>query len=141
MTPDLEALRELLRGQLCEDTDIVRRPDGALMVSTNFRFPDGDVFPMHLSQLESGELRLSDRGHTLMHISYGHDVDALVSGTQSPLLERVMGESGLKWGGKNNGALCLDTAPERLAESILAFGQGLTRVYDLALLVPSGQAS
>ena len=84
---------------LCEDVRVDQRPDGALMLRTHFEFPDGDRYPIHLSEAASGGLRLSDRGHTLMHISYEHDVDAVMDGTRGTLMERIMGESGLQWEG------------------------------------------
>ena len=108
---DLEALRKLLCERLCEDVGVEERPDGALMLRTRFEFPDGDRYPIHLAEAGPGGLRLSDRGHTLMHISYEHDVDTLLDGTRGMLLEPIMGESGLRWDG---GAFCLDTPPERL---------------------------
>ena len=88
MTIDAQALRDLLCQRLCQDVGIDRRPDGALMLRTQFRFPDGDGFPIHLSEAPGG-LRLSDRGHTLMHISYDHDVDAFMDGTRGALGEAV----------------------------------------------------
>ncbi len=103
------------------------------MVHTLFQFPDGDRFPIHVSESESGGLRLSDCGHTLMHISYDHDVDSFLDATRGMLLERIMGESGIAWDG-DSGALCLDTPSERLSEAVFGFGQALTRVYDLTLL-------
>ncbi len=133
MTIDPVALRNLLCERLCEDVRVDARPDGALMLRTHFEFPDGDRFPIHLSRAASGGLRLSDRGHTLMHISYEHDIDSFMDGTRGMLLERIMGETGLSWDG-NGGALCMDTPPERLPEALFAFGQALTRVYDLTLL-------
>ena len=68
MTIDLDALRKLLCERLCEEVRVERRPNGALMLRTRFRFPDGDSFPIHLSKAPAGGLRLSDRGHTLMHL-------------------------------------------------------------------------
>ena len=53
--------------------------------------------PLHLVEAPSGGLRISDHGHTLMHISYDHDVDSFMDGTRGMLLERIMGESGLQW--------------------------------------------
>ena len=135
---DLDALRKLLCERLCEDVGVEERPDGALMLHTRFEFPDGDRYPIHLREAGPGALRLSDRGHTLMHISYEHDVDAFLEGTRGMLLERIMSESGLKWDG---GGFCLDTPPERLPEAIFAFGQALTRVYDLTLLSRSNVGS
>ena len=83
-------------------------------------------------------LRLSDHGHTLMHMSYEHDVDMFMDGTRGLLLERIMAESGLKWDGS---AFCLDTTLDGLPGAIFRFGQSLTRVYDLTLLSRSNVGS
>ena len=99
MTINPDALRNLLCERLCEDVRVDARSDGALMLRTHFEFPDGDRYPIHLSEAASGGLRLSDRGHTLMHISYEHDVDSFMDGTRGMLLERIMGETGLNWDG------------------------------------------
>ena len=131
MTIDEQALRDLLCERLCQDVGIDRRPDGALMLRTQFRFPDGDGFPIHLSEAPAGGLRLSDRGHTLMHISYDHDVDAFMDGTRGALLERIVAESGLE---REGGAFCLDTPADKLTEALFQLGQALTRIYDLTFL-------
>lgn len=140
MALDPIALERLLCERLCDEIGVVRRPDGALMLRTRFAFPDGDRYPIHLSELATGGLRLSDRGHTLMHISYEHDVDSFLDGGRGALLERIMGETGLRWDG-DGGAFCLDTAPEDLSRAVIAFGQALTRVYDLTLLSRSSLSS
>ena len=138
MTLDVESLRKLLCERLCEDVTVEVRPDGELMLRTNFEFPDGDRFPIHLSRADSGAIRLSDHGHTLMHISYEHDVDSFLDGTRGMLLERIMSENGLRW---EEGAFCLETAPGRIAEALFEFGQALTRIYDLTLLSRSNVGS
>lgn len=140
MVLNAEALQTLLCQRLCEDVQVQERPDGALMLHTNFQFPDGDRYPIHLCQPAAGGLRLSDRGHTLMHISYEHDIDAFLEGTRGIALERIISQAGLHWDG-DSGALCLDTAPERLPEALFNFGQALTRVYDLTLLSRSNVVS
>ena len=140
MALNTEALRTLLCQRLCEDVCVQQRPDGALMLHTHFRFPDGDGFPIHLSVPAAGGIRLSDRGHTLMHISYDHNVDDFLDGNRGMALERILDETGLRWGG-NRSALCLDTVPERLPEAVFNFGQALTRVYDLTLLSRSNVGS
>ena len=140
MTLIPDTLRKLLCERLCEDVRVERRPDGAMMLRTHFQFPDGDRYPIHLSETASGGLRLSDRGHTLMHISYEHNIDMFMDGTRGMLLERIMNESGLQWD-KDGGALCFDTAPDRLPEAIFRFGQALTKVYDLTFLSRSNVGS
>ncbi|MCY3564119.1 MAG: DUF1828 domain-containing protein [Acidimicrobiia bacterium] len=131
MISDLDTLRRLLCERLCHEVGIERRPDGVLMLRTHFRFPDGDGYPIYLSELSGGGLRLSDRGHTLMHISYEHDIDSFMDGTRGMLMERIMNETGLSW---EDGAFCLDTTPERLSEAVFGLGQALTRLFDLTML-------
>lgn len=131
MTINHESLQDLLCKRLCQDVSIDRRPDGALMLRTQFRFPDGDGFPFHLSESPAGGLRLSDCGHTLMHVSYDHDVDAFTEGTRGALLERIVAESVLQ---QNGGEFFVDTVPERLPEAVFQLGQALTRIYDLTFL-------
>ncbi len=136
LNPD--TLQTLLCERLCEDVKVEPHPAGGLMLRARFEFPDGDRYPIHLAKAGPGGLRLSDHGHTLMHISYEHDIDAFLDGTRGMLLERIMRETGLQWDG---GDFCLDTPHERLPEAIFAFGQALTRIYDLTLLSRSNVGS
>lgn len=135
---DIDALQKLLCERLCRDVRVERRPDGALMLRAPFRYPDGDEYPVRLAEAEPAGWRLSDRGHTLMRLSYEHDVDKFMDGARGALLERIVAESGLHWQG---GALCLDAAAEELPKAVFRFGQALTRVYDMTLLSRSNAAS
>ncbi len=128
---DVESIQRLLCDRLCVDVGIDTRPDGDLMLRTHFKFPDGDNYPIHLSTSPSGGLRLSDRGHTLMHVSYEHDIDSFMEGTRGMLLERIMNENGIQW---DSGGFCVDTSPEKLSQAIFTFGQALTKIYDLTVL-------
>lgn len=131
MDLDVGALQKRLCERLCADVQLTTRPDGALLLRTHFEFPDGDRFPIHVSDAGVGGVRLSDRGHTLMHISYDHDVDAFLDGTRGQLLERIVAEMGVE---REGGTFRLDTPIERLPEAVFRFGQALTRVYDLTFL-------
>jgi len=135
---DATALEKLLCERLCHEVKVIKRFDGALMISTHFQFPDGDNFPIHLTASSSDGLQLSDRGHTFMHMSYEHDVDSFLEGTRGMLLERILRETGLRW---DDGALRLETSPEKLSEAIFVFGQALTRIYDLTMLSRSNVGS
>lgn len=138
MTFSLAAINEMLGKTLCYDVLVVEPFDGTPTVKTPFRFPDGDTYPIYLIPLPSGDFALSDRGHTLMHMSYEHDVDFFVEGTCAAHLERIMAEGGLHWDG---GAFLLDTSPDKLSEAVIVFGQALTRIYGLTLLSPSNAGS
>ncbi len=138
MTIDEQALQTRLCERLCEDVRVERRPDGKLMLRTHFTFPDGDGYPFHLSEAPSGGLRLSDCGHTLMHISYDHNIDSFLTGTRGALFERITAESEVIY---NDGMFYLDTSSEQLPEAIFRFGQTLNKVYDLTFLSRSNVGS
>ena len=138
MTLNAESLSTLLCERLCEDVVLEERSNGELMLRTHFEFPDGDVYPIYLSESQSGGIKLSDRGHTLMHMSYEHEIDNYMDGTRGMLLERIMAENDLEWDG---GAFSLATAPDKLPLAIFQFGQALTRIYDLTLLSRSNVGS
>ena len=138
MSLDLNAIQRQLCERLCADVRFVTRPDGALMLRTGFEFPDGDRFPIHVRELASGGLQLSDRGHTLMHLSYDHDIDAFLKGTRGALLDQIVVEANLN---REGAVLSVNTPIEGLPEAIFRYGQTLTRIYDLSLLSRSGVRS
>ena len=49
------------------------------MLESPFTCPDGDRYPIYLSETPGGGVKLSDRGHTLIHVSYKHDVDSFAT--------------------------------------------------------------
>lgn len=131
MTLDPKDLERRLHENLRREVGVDSRPDGSRWLRTPFAFPDGDRYPIRLTETPDGRLRLSDCGHTMMHLGYEHEVDDFLEGVRGMLLERVMTESELEW---DEGAFVLDTTPERLSLSLFRFGQALTRICDLAFL-------
>ena len=101
------------------------------MIDTPFTFPDGDSYPVYLSETPYGKVVLSDRGHTMMHISYENDVDVFYEGRRSVLRETIVKEAGID---DNKGVFSIETTPDRIADSLFALGQALTRIYDLTFL-------
>lgn len=131
MTLELDYLHKLLYGGLCTEIRIHERSDGMLMLETPFTFPDGDRFPIYVSETPAGSVRLSDLGHTLMHISYHHDIDDFWDSGGASLLKQIVQDGGID---ENGGIFSVETQPERLAETLLRFGQTITRIYDLTFL-------
>ena len=132
MALDIDLLQKHLCKHLGEAVKVERRHyDGAVMLDTPFRLPDGDIFPIQLMEAENGQIRLTDRGFTYMRISIYDDVDALEAGRRGELLQRVVKECRVEW---DYGEVYLETAPEKLAEAAILFGQALTRIWDLTYL-------
>ena len=128
---DEAALERTLCDRLCTTVRIHRRDDGILMLDTPFVFPDGDHYAIYLSDTPSGGVLLSDRGHTLMHVSYEHDVDAFYESPRAALRERIVREAGIE---EHDGVFSVETTPDQVADAVFRLGQALTRVCDLAFL-------
>jgi len=128
---DIESTQDLLCRHLCANIRVRERRNGVLLVETPFEFPDGDRYPIYIQETGTGGVRLSDGGHTFMHLSYENEVDTFRKDTRGKLLEQILGETGLQEGG---GEFFVVTSLDGLADAVFRFGQGLTKVYDLVFL-------
>ena len=137
MSINPDDLQRRLCDQLCATVRVERRPDGELMLDAEFEFPDGDRYPIYLSEALGG-VRLSDRGDTLMRISYEYDIDAFLSGRRGLLVERILAEERVE---KDGGVFYLDTPTDGLSGALFRYGRALTRIYGLALRSRSRVAS
>ena len=131
MAIDHSKLEKLLCEQLCKKIRLHRRDDSFLMLDSPFVFADGDHHPVYVSETETGCVRLSDLGHTMMHISYENDVDSFYHGARGLLREQVVREFGIS---EDDGAFSIETTPDQIASALFSLGQALTRIYDLAYL-------
>lgn len=138
MSLNVELLADRLCKALCGEVQLRRTAQGFVQVTTPFTFSDGDVFQLYLEERSAGAVRLSDYGHTFMHLSYENDLEKFREGTRGRLLDQVLAESGVR---QEDGKLSLDTSLENLGGSILKFGQAITRIYDLTFLNRSRTAS
>lgn len=137
----LEMLNEKnLCEQFCAQVKLHRRDNGMVMLETPFSYPDGDQYPLYLSETATGGLRVSDGGHTLMHLSYENDIDKFFEGSRSILLNQVIAEQGISYD-EASGQFSLECPPSQLSQTAFQLGQAITRVYDLTFLNRSRVAS
>ena len=130
MALDHAQLERLLCERLCTNVRVHRRHDGVLMLESPFTFPDGDHYPIYLCETPGGGVKLSDRGHTLMHVSYEHDVDSFYEGATASLRGQIVRESGID---EEEGIFSMEVPPNQVATALFRFGQTLTRIHDLTL--------
>ena len=109
--------------------EFARRPDGVLMLRTDLEFPDGDRFLIEVTEIGPGRVRLSDRGHTVMHVSYDHDVDALFRTGGLAVLNGILTDMQVR---RDGAVFSVDTAVADLGAAVTRFGQALRRIYGLA---------
>ena len=128
MVLDQAQLERLLCERLCAEVRLHRRGDDVLMLESPFTFPDGDRFPIYLSETAGGGVKLSDRGHTLMHASDECDADLFYEGARASLREQIVRESGIE---EDEGVFSIETPPDQVVAALFRFGQALTRIHGL----------
>jgi hypothetical protein len=131
MNINIAQLQERLCTLMCAQVQILDRGQGHFLVKTPFYFPDGDPYLIYIQERPAGLIRLTDAGHTLMHLSYEHDMDHFREGTRGRLLEQILSETDVAEAG---GEFYVDLTIEQIPDALFRLGQALTKVYDLTFL-------
>jgi hypothetical protein len=132
MDLDMQLLKESLCTSLCGEVSLRLRKDGKITVSTPFRFPDGDALLMIAEPTPTGGVRLSDFGHTLMHLSYSMDVDDIMKpGNRNELFSKILLDHGIAF---NNGAFYTEVSVKEIGKAVFSLGQALSQVFDISFL-------
>jgi hypothetical protein len=131
MSKHLKQLQTTVCDTLCESAEVHDRPDGTFVVTTPFSFPDGDRYMLYLKPLPAGGYRISDMGHTLMHISYEMDVDKLKEGNRGKLFSRVLAECGVQ---EDDGEVYMEVPRNQVGDGLFRLGQTVTRLHDITFL-------
>lgn len=131
MTLNVPELQERLCALLCADVKLVDQKNGLLMVTMPFSFSDGDPYLVYVQQRPGGVLRLTDAGHTLMHLSYENDIDKFREGTRGRLFEEILCEQDVV---EQDGEFFIEASPDTLGSALFRFAQTLTKITDLTFL-------
>lgn len=123
-----EAVRKSLCATFCREVAVSERA-GAAAVSLPIMGRDGDFLTAYVEPTTAG-WRVSDKGATLMRLSYENDLSKLLSGARERLYNTVLLEAGLQ---EDDGELFADVAGDALATGLFSLAQGVTRVEDLGL--------
>lgn len=120
------ALIQDFRKKLCAEIDMEAEGLDRYIVYTPFMFDDGDHFVTVLKK-DNGGWRISDEGHTLMHLSYARlDFD---SGTRKQVIEKALSLFGLE---NHDGEFSLRVPEERFGDALFSFSQALMKISDTA---------
>jgi len=89
MNLDIDKLQETLCSLMCAEVKIRPGKGELLSIETPFNFADGDPYQIYIKEMPGGIIRLTDMGHTMMHLSYDNDVDKFREGTLGKLFEQI----------------------------------------------------
>ncbi len=131
MNLDIDILQKKLCSLLCAEVKIRAKGDKLLSVSTPFFFADGDPYQIYIKEMPGGIIRLTDMGHTMMHLSYDNDIDKFREGTRGKIFEQIKAETFVE---ENNGEFYIETPLDNLGFNIFRLGQALTKINDLTFL-------
>lgn len=116
---------------LCAEIKLIEKNKNLVIVETPFNFPDGDPYQIYLKEMPNGIVRLTDMGHTFMHLSYDNDVDKFREGTRGNILQHILSETTVR---EDNGEFFVESEIANLALNIFKLGQALTKINDLTFL-------
>jgi len=116
---------------MCAEVRLIDRKNGRLLVTTPFLFPDGDPYLVYLQERPGGVLRLTDAGHTLMHLSYENDIDKFREGSRGRLFDQILSEQDVI---EKEGEFFIDSSPDGLSNALFRLAQTLTKICDLTFL-------
>jgi len=127
-TPDLIAHE--FQKKISEAVRLQKEGVNRFRVFTPFSFDDGDSFSIVLLKNGSG-WKLSDEGHTFMHLSYELDITTLERGKRAEILESVFNNFGIS---ESDGSLELQFEPDQAGNALYTYLQALTKITDLSYL-------
>jgi len=131
MNIDIKKLEDNLCNLLCAEINLRPKNEELVLVETPFYFADGDPYQIYIKEMPGGVIRLTDMGHTMMHLSYENDISKFREGTRGKLLEHIKSETFIS---ENEGEFYIETTIESLASNIFRLSQALTKVNDLTFL-------
>lgn len=131
MNLNIKQLQDTLCTLMCANIKIKQKNENLMFVETPFYFTDGDPYQIYIKEMPGGIIRLTDMGHTLMHLSYENDIDKFKEGSRGKLFEQIQSESFIE---EDNGELFIQTSIEDLCVNIFRLGQSLTKIIDLTFL-------
>jgi len=131
MNLDLNKLQETLCSLLCAEVKIQPKNEKLFAIETPFYFADGDPYQIYIKEMPGGIMRLTDMGHTMMHLSYENDIDKFREGTRGKIFEQIKAETLIE---EDNGEFFIETSTENLGFNIFRLGQALTKINDLTFL-------
>src|ERR1035437_1349870 len=127
---DLRSIKEEFKNRVFEQIGLEPEGEGRFLVTTPFRFEDGDHFAIALKR-EGERWILSDEASTLMHLSYWLDDKALESGNRREIVNSSLSGFSVE---NRNGELVIPVLENRFGDALFNFVQALTKVTDISFL-------
>lgn len=128
---NIDQLQEALCSLMCAEVRIRPKNGELFSIQTPFFFADGDPYQIYIREMPGGIIRLTDMGHTMMHLSYENDIDKFREGTRGKIIDQIKAENFIE---EDDGEFYIETPIDDLGFNIFRLGQALTKINDLTFL-------
>ncbi len=123
-TDVLSILRDAFNGRV----DVSPRSDGMLQLVAPFFHTDGDMYDMFIDPQErNGMIRITDRGLTLMRLSYGYEIN---TPNKERIYRQILSEAGAI---DDRGEISVSAPPDEVYTSVMRLHSVITRVVQMEL--------
>ena len=124
----IDSIEDEFRRSVASAIDVERSGLDRYIVHVPMTFGDGDHFAVILRG-SGNHWRLTDEGHTLMHLSY--DIEDPRRGSRGQIIDTVVDRLGLS---NRDGALEIDILPGRQGDTLFTYLQAITQINDVSYL-------
>lgn len=131
MKLDVNKIKDNLGKMFDGEIKLLQRNANLITVETPFNFSDGDPYQIYIRETPDGKLKLTDMGHTLMHLSYDNEIDKFRAGTRGNLFDQILSEFFIT---EENGEFYIITSEEKIITNLFRLGQAMTKISDLTFL-------
>jgi len=121
-------LKPAIDSALAVEVEVRPVRDGEAQVYVPFEFPDGDGLVVHVRELPDGRLEVTDKAHTLLHLSYHTDIKRLQEGQRASVLEKVRLRHNLE---DRDGEFVVPSTVETVGVDVFRFSQALLEISDV----------
>lgn len=107
--------------------DVREKRPGVMKLIVPMFHEDGDMIDIFLEELADGRVRISDRGLSLMRLSYDFDLD---TANKERIFRRILDENRIF---EDRGDLFAEVTPQQLYPAVLNFGQTVAKITNMAV--------
>jgi len=125
-----KTIEKAFREKVSAKINMIKEGINRYRSSTPFMFEDGDYLAIVLKQ-ENSHWKLSDEGHTYMHLTYEMDEKDLQRGTRQKIITNTLSSFRVD---DRNGELIMDIKDENYGDALYSFIQALMKITDVSYL-------
>lgn len=117
-----------LKAQFQNRVSFKEKRPGTFQLVAPYYHEDGDMYDVFIEEQERGtSLRITDKGLTLMRLSYSYQID---TPNKERIYRQILSEHGVQ---DDRGELRIETSPDSLLDAVSRFTQTITSVSNMAL--------